>query len=414
MTKVLPIVNQGGSDSAQLDNTLEFMVMNGMDLPLAVMVTIPEPWDNNKSMDPKKRDFYQYYATMLEPWDGPASILFSDGDVMGAVLDRNGLRPQPLLHHEGWPTDPFQRGRRARHSRRRGRAQGPSAPRQDAAGGYRQGELVDDEKLKADYASRQPYGEWLDRNLVPLSSLKVPNKKVPSYTKDQLVQLQKAFGYRYEDVSTIILPMAKNGGEPAGAMGSDTPLAVLSHTRPNLSEYFKQMFAQVTNPPIDALREKIVTSTTVYVGAQGNLLEEDADNCKVLKIENPILTETDLLKIKAMDVPGFKVVTLSICYYKNTDLEKAIERLFVDVDRAYRDGANILILSDRDIDEYHVAIPSLLAVGAVSKYLVRTRKRTAMALILESGEPRLVHDFATLLGYGAAAINPYLAQETYR
>ena len=188
-------------------------------------------------------------------------------------------------------------------------------------------------------------------------------------------------------------------------MGNDTPLAVLSHTRPNLSEYFKQMFAQVTNPPIDALREKIVTSTTVYVGAQGNLLEEDADNCKVLKIENPILTETDLLKIKAMDVPGFKVVTLSICYYKNTDLEKAIERLFVDVDRAYRDGANILILSDRDIDEYHVAIPSLLAVGAVSKYLVRTRKRTAMALILESGEPRLVHDFATLLGYGAAAIN---------
>ena len=412
MTKVLPIVNQGGSDSAQLDNTLEFMVMNGMDLPLAVMVTIPEPWDNNKSMDPKKRDFYQYYATMLEPWDGPASILFSDGDVMGAVLDRNGLRPSRyyitkdgrlILSSEvgvlDIPADEVVRKDRLR-------------PGKMLLVDTVRGELVDDEKLKADYASRQPYGEWLDRNLVPLSSLKVPNKKVPSYTKDQLVQLQKAFGYRYEDVSTIILPMAKNGGEPAGAMGSDTPLAVLSHTRPNLSEYFKQMFAQVTNPPIDALREKIVTSTTVYVGAQGNLLEEDADNCKVLKIENPILTETDLLKIKAMDVPGFKVVTLSICYYKNTDLEKAIERLFVDVDRAYRDGANILILSDRDIDEYHVAIPSLLAVGAVSKYLVRTRKRTAMALILESGEPRLVHDFATLLGYGAAAINPYLAQET--
>ena len=195
-------------------------------------------------------------------------------------------------------------------------------------------------------------------------------------------------------------------------MGSDTPLAVLSHTHPPLFEYFKQMFAQVTNPPIDALREKIVTSTTVYVGAQGNLLEEDAENCKVLKITNPILTETDLMKIKAMKVPGFKVETISICYYKNTDLEKAIDRLFVDVDRAYRDGANILILSDREIDEYHVAIPSLLAVGAVSKYLVRTRKRTAMALILESGEPRKVHDFATLLGYGACAINPYLAQET--
>ena len=274
------------------------------------------------------------------------------------------------------------------------------------------GELVDDESLKADYASREPYGEWLDRNLVSLADLKIPNERVPSHEHDELVRLQKAFGYQYEDVSTMILPMAKNGSEPAGAMGSDTPLAVLSHTHPPLFEYFKQMFAQVTNPPIDALREKVVTSTTVYVGAQGNLLEEDAENCKVLKITNPILTETDLMKIKAMKVPGFKVETISICYYKNTDLEKAIDRLFVDVDRAYRDGANILILSDREIDEYHVAIPSLLAVGAVSKYLVRTRKRTAMALILESGEPRKVHDFATLLGYGACAINPYLAQET--
>ena len=412
MNKILPIINTSGSDSAMLDNALEFMVMNGMDLPLAVMITIPEPWENNKNISQKKRDFYQYYATMLEPWDGPAAILFSDGDVVGAVLDRNGLRPSRyyitkdgrlILSSEvgvlDLPAEDILRKDRLR-------------PGKMLLVDTVKGELVDDEKLKSDYASRQPYGEWLDRNLVSLSSLRVPNQKVPSYTKEQLVQLQKAFGYRYEDVSTILLPMAKNGSEPAGAMGSDTPLAVLSHTRPALSEYFKQMFAQVTNPPIDALREKIVTSTTVYVGAQGNLLEESADNCKVLKIDNPILTETDLLKIKAMDVPGFKVVTLSICYYKNTDLENAIDRLFVDVDRAYRDGANILILSDRDIDEYHVAIPSLLAVGAVSKYLVRTRKRTAMALILESGEPRLVHDFATLLGYGAAAINPYLAQET--
>ena len=412
MTKVLPIVNQGGSDSAMLDNTLEFMVMNGMDLPLAVMVTIPEPWDNNQAMDAKKRAFYQYYATMLEPWDGPASILFSDGDVMGAVLDRNGLRPSRyyitrdgrlILSSEvgvlDIPADQVLRKDRLR-------------PGKMLLVDTRKGELVDDDELKTAYASSQPYGEWLDRNLVNLSDLKVPNKRAPGYGKEELVQLQKAFGYRYEDVSAVILPMAKNGGEPAGAMGSDIPLAVLSHTRPSLFEYFKQMFAQVTNPPIDALREKVITSTTVYVGGQGNLLEEQADNCKVLKITNPILTETDLLKIKSMDVPGFKVETLSICYYKNTDLEKAIERLFVDVDRAYRDGANILILSDREIDEYHVAIPSLLAVGAVSKYLVRTRKRTAMALILESGEPRLVHDFATLLGYGASAINPYLAQQT--
>ena len=410
MTKVLPIVNQGGSDSAMLDNTLEFMVMNGMELPLAVMVTIPEPWENNHSMDPKKRAFYQYYATMLEPWDGPASILFSDGDVMGAVLDRNGLRPSRyyitkdgrlILSSEvgvlDIPAEEIVRKDRLR-------------PGKMLLVDTTRGELVDDESLKADYASREPYGEWLDRNLVNLADLKIPNERVPSHEHDELVRLQKAFGYQYEDVSTMILPMAKNGAEPA--MGSDTPLAVLSHTHPPLFEYFKQMFAQVTNPPIDALREKVVTSTTVYVGAQGNLLEEDAENCKVLKITNPILTETDLMKIKAMKVPGFKVETISICYYKNTDLEKAIDRLFVDVDRAYRDGANILILSDREIDEYHVAIPSLLAVGAVSKYLVRTRKRTAMALILESGEPRKVHDFATLLGYGACAINPYLAQET--
>ena len=419
MTKVLPIVNQGGSDSAMLDNTLEFMVMNGMELPLAVMVTIPEPWENNHSMDPKKRAFYQYYATMLEPWDGPASILFSDGDVMGAVLDRNGLRPSRyyitkdgrlILSSEVGVLDIP-----AEEIVRKDRLRPGKMLLVDTA----RGELVDDESLKADYASREPYGEWLDRNLVNLADLKIPNERVPSHEHDELVRLQKAFGYQYEDVSTMILPMAKNGAEPAGAMGSDTPLAVLSHTHPPLFEYFKQMFAQVTNPPIDALREKVVTSTTVYVGAQGNLLEEDAENCKVLKVHNPILTstdpiltETDLMKIKAMKVPGFKVETISICYYKNTDLEKAIDRLFVDVDRAYRDGANILILSDREIDEYHVAIPSLLAVGAVSKYLVRTRKRTAMALILESGEPRKVHDFATLLGYGACAINPYLAQET--
>ena len=412
LTKVLPIVNQDGSDSAMLDNTLEFMVMNGMDLPLAVMVTIPEPWSNNKSMDPKKRDFYQYYATMLEPWDGPASILFSDGDVMGAVLDRNGLRPSRyFLTKDGRlilssevgvldiPPEDVLRKDRLR-------------PGKMLLVDTVKGELVDDDKLKAAYASRQPYGEWLDRNLIRMEDLKVPNQKVPSHSKEDLIRLQKAFGYRYEDVSNIMIPMAKNGSEPSGAMGSDTPLAVLSHTHPPLFEYFKQMFAQVTNPPIDALREKIVTSTTVYVGAQGNLLEEAAENCKVLKIDSPILTQTDILKIKTMDAPGFRVRTVSICYYKNTDLEKAIERLFVDVDRAYRDGANILILSDRDVDEYHVAIPSLLAVGAVSKYLVRTRKRTAMALILESGEPRLVHDFATLLGYGACAVNPYLAQET--
>jgi glutamate synthase (NADPH/NADH) large chain len=242
--------------------------------------------------------------------------------------------------------------------------------------------------------------------------IKIPNKKVPTHTKEERARLQKAFGYTYEDFRTSILPMALNGAESIGAMGIDTPLAVLSNRHQPLFNYFKQLFAQVTNPPIDSIREKIVTSTTVYLGKDGNVLEEKPENCKNLKINNPILTNTDLLKIKNMKVEGFKVETIPITYYKNTSIEKAIDHIFVEVDRAHREGANIIILSDRGVDENHVAIPSLLAVGAVQHYLVQTKKRTSMAVILESGEPRDVHHFATLLGYGASAINPYLAQES--
>lgn len=274
------------------------------------------------------------------------------------------------------------------------------------------GELIDDNKLKEKYATKQPYGEWLDNNLIKLEDLKIPNKKVPAHTKEERARLQKAFGYTYEDFRTSILPMALNGSESIGAMGIDTPLAVLSNRHQPLFNYFKQLFAQVTNPPIDSIREKIVTSTTVYLGKDGNILEEQPENCKNLKINNPILTNTDLLKIKNMKVEGFKVETIPITYYKNTSLEKAIDHLFVEVDRAHREGTNIVILSDRGVDENHVAIPSLLAVGAVQHYLVQTKKRTSMAVILESGEPRDVHHFATLLGYGASAINPYLAQES--
>ncbi len=412
MNKILPIVNTSGSDSAMLDNALEFMVMNGMDLPLAVMITIPEPWENNKNISQKKRDFYQYYATMLEPWDGPAAILFSDGDVMGAVLDRNGLRPsryyitkdgRMILSSEVGVLDCEPDNILVKDRLRPGKMLLVDTVR---------GEVVDDEKLKEYYASREPYGEWIDRNLVQLSDLKIPNCKVPAYTNDELTRLQKVFGYKYEEISTMVLPMARLGAEPSGAMGTDTPLAVLSSQHPPLFNYFKQMFAQVTNPPIDAIREKVVTSTSVYIGAHGNLLEDHPDNCKVLKVHNPILTETDMLKIRNMNVPGFKVATVSINYYINTSLERAIDRVFLEVDRAYKEGANIIILSDRDIDEYHVAIPSLLAVSAVSQYLIRTKKSTALALILESGEPREVHHFATLLGFGACAVNPYLAQET--
>ncbi len=412
--KVLPVVNASGSDSAMLDNTLEFLVMSGMDLPLAVMITIPEPWANNKTMNQHKKDFYQYYATMMEPWDGPASILFSDGDIMGAVLDRNGLRPsrymitddgQLILSSEVGVLDIDPTKIVVKERLRPGKMLLVDMVK---------GEVIDDDKLKEKYACSQPYGEWLDNNLVTLKSLHIPNQRVPEFTDEERQRMQKAFGYAYEELKASILPMARDGGEAIAAMGVDTPLPVLSKTYHPLFHYFKQLFAQVTNPPIDAIREEVVTSTTVYIGTEGNVLEETPKNCNVLQINNPILTNTDLMKIKSMKVEGFKVEEVPITYYKNTSLERAIERLFVEVDRAYREGGNILILSDRGVDENHVAIPSLLAVSALNQHLVKTKKRTSVALILESGEPREVHHFATLLGYGACAINPYLAQESIK
>ena len=414
LQKVLPVVNTEGSDSAMLDNTLEFLVMSGMDLPLAVMILIPEPWANNSLMSQKKKDFYQYYATMMEPWDGPASILFSDGDIMGAVLDRNGLRPSRyyitdddylILSSEVGVLDIDPTKIVVKERLRPGKMLLVDTVK---------GRVIDDDELKETYAGKQPYGEWIDRNLLNLKDLKIPNQRVPEYTKEERQRMQKAFGYTYESLRDAILPMAKNGGEGTSAMGIDTPLAALATDHQPLFNYFKQLFAQVTNPPIDSIREKVVTSTTVYIGEDGNLLEEKSINCQVLKVNNPILTNTDLMKIKNMKVDGFKVEVIPTTYYKSTSLEKAIERLFVEADRAYREGANILILSDRGVDEYHVPIPSLLAVSALQQHLVKTKKRTAVAMILESGEPREVHHFATLLGYGACAINPYLAQDTVK
>ena len=410
--KILPVVDTRGSDSAMLDNTLEFLVMSGMPLPLAVMITIPEPWTNNKTLDQDERDFYQYYATMMEPWDGPASIVFSDGDLVGAVLDRNGLRPSRyyvlksgdvILASEVGVLEVPEEEIVLKERLHPGKMLLVDTVK---------GKIYQDEELKEIYATKQPYGEWLDSNLVELKELKIPNKRVEDYGKEQRKQLQKAFGYTYEEYKNSIRTMALNGGESIAAMGVDTPLAVLSEKQRPLFDYFKQLFAQVTNPPIDAIREEIVTSTTIYVGKKGNLLEEKPENCQVLKINNPILTNTDMLKIKQMHKPGFKVAVVPITYYKSTKLERAIDRLFVEVDKAYKDGANILVLSDRGVDENHVPIPSLLAVSAVHQHLVNTKKQTSLALILESGEPREVHHFATLLGYGACAVNPYLAQDS--
>ncbi len=410
--KILPVVDTNGSDSAMLDNTLEFLVMSGMELPLAVMITIPEPWSNNQTLSQDERDFYQYYATMMEPWDGPASIVFSDGDVMGAVLDRNGLRPSRyyvmkngdlILSSEVGVLDVPEEEIVLKERLHPGKVLLVDTVR---------GKILQDEELKQLYTVSQPYGEWLDSSLVELKDLKIPNIRVEEYEPVRRKQLQIAFGYTYEEYKNSIRMMALNGGESIAAMGVDTPLAVLSAKKRPLFDYFKQLFAQVTNPPIDAIREEIVTSTAVYVGKRGNLLEEKAENCQVLKINNPILTNTDMLKIRKMKKDGFRVAVVPIIYYKSARLERAIDRLFVEVDKAYRDGANILVLSDRGVDENHVPIPSLLAVSAVHQHLVNTKKQTSMSLILESGEPREVHHFAALLGYGACAVNPYLALDT--
>ena len=413
LQKVMPVVDTNGSDSAMLDNTLEFLVMNGVDLPLAVMMCIPEPWEKNDTISQTKKDFYQYYATMMEPWDGPASILFSDGDYMGAILDRNGLRPsryyitdddQLILSSEVGVLEIDPAKNVVKERLRPGRMLLVDTVN---------GKLIDDDELKESYATRKPYGEWLNNNLVNLKDIHIPNVKVETYEKEERQRLQKNFGYSFEDLQRII-PMANTGNEATKAMGKDTPLAVLSERTHPLFNYFKQLFAQVTNPPIDAIREEIVTSTSVYLGKDGNILEEKPDNCNVLKINNPILTNTDILKLKNIKEPGFKTAVVPIVYYKGIKLEKAIEQVYVEADKAHKDGANIIILSDRGVDEYHVQIPSLLAVSAVHQYLVKTKKRTTLSLVLESGEPRSVHHFATLLGYGASAVNPYLAHETIK
>ena len=284
MHKVLPIINQEGSDSAMLDNALEFMMMSGMDLPLAVMIMLPAPWAHDKSMPQEVKDFYHYYATMMEPWDGPASIVFSDGDLLGAVLDRNGLRPSRyyitddnhlILASEVGAIDIDQS-----HVVKKERLRPGKMLLVDTG----KGKIIDDEELKHYYASRKPYGEWLDSNLVQMKDLKIPNEGVPQLSKTRRAQLQKTYGYTYEQFDTMILPMALNGAEPVSAMGCDSPLAVLSKKHQPLFNYFKQLFAQVTNPPIDSIREEIVTSTTVYVGEDGNFLEEKADNCKILEV----------------------------------------------------------------------------------------------------------------------------------
>lgn len=409
-SKILPIINTSGSDSAMLDNALEFLVMNGMPLEKAVMILIPEPW-KHQDTGQKKKDFYHYYATMMEPWDGPAAILFSDGEKVGAVLDRNGLRPSRyyltsdnmlILSSEVGVLD-IDEKKIVKKSR--------LEPGKMLLVDTKKKELIEDYDLKNEYASSNPYGEWLDTYLLHLKDLPAPDKKTHIHSQHERDILYKIFGYTYEDVKDIILPMARVKLEPTSAMGTDIPLAIYSKNHLSLFHYFKQLFAQVTNPPIDSLREEVVTDTTIYIGSDGNLLKDKSDNCTVLEVNNPILTSRDMDKIRQLNQTGFKNETISLLFYRSTSLKEALDNLFIECDKAYRNGANILILSDKGVDEGHMAIPSLLAVSALEQHLVKTKKKTDISIILESGEPRDVHQFATLLGYGATAIYPYLAHE---
>lgn len=409
-SKILPIINTSGSDSAMLDNALEFLVMNGMPLEKAVMILIPEPW-KHQTMDQKKKDFYHYYATMMEPWDGPAAILFSDGQKVGAVLDRNGLRPSRyyltsdnmlILSSEVGVLD-IDEKKIVKKSR--------LEPGKMLLVDTKKKKLIEDYDLKNEYASSNPYGEWLDNHLLYLKDLPAPDKKTHIHSQHERDILYKVFGYTYEDVKDIILPMARVKLEPTSAIGTDIPLAIYSQNHLSLFHYFKQLFAQVTNPPIDSLREEVVTDTTIYIGSDGNLLQDKSDNCTVLEVNNPILTSRDMDKIRQLNQTGFKNETISLLFYRGTSLKEALDNLFIECDKAYRNGANILILSDKGVDEGHMAIPSLLAVSALEQHLVKTKKKTDVSIILESGEPRDVHQFATILGYGATAIYPYLAHE---
>ncbi len=412
MRRVLPVVTEGGSDSQMLDNALEFLSMNGFPLSLAGMVLLPEPWQGGRQ-DAPWRDLYRYYATMMEPWDGPAAILYSDGEKVCASLDRNGLRPlrcaltddrRLILSSEAGVL--FEENA---HILRRWKLTGGDVLEAD----LNTGELRESKALKTAYAKQQPYSDWM-RCFIALDDL--PKSEAKNATPDDSSRLRlcKAFHYTWEDEHDILLPMAQNGTEPIVSMGADEPLAALSKTHPSLFDYFKQRFAQVTNPPIDALREEIKTDCSIYIGDDGNLLSGGADNCTVLELKTPILTEEELGRIRAIQHPAFSVRTVSLLYEETTSLRDALAAFFAACDQACRDHVNILILSDRGLDEKHLAIPSLLAVSALEQHLIHIKKRTAVSVVLESGEPRDVHQMALLVAFGARAVNPYLAHDCVR
>ncbi|AOR23093.1 glutamate synthase large subunit [Clostridium taeniosporum] len=414
LNRVLPIINKEGSDSAILDNNLEFLYMNGIDLTRAVMMTIPEPWQKSKTMSKEKRAFYEYNATLMEPWDGPAAIVFTDGEKVGAVLDRNGLRPSRyyitkdrrlILSSEVGALDIPAENVEKKDRLRPGRMLIVDTVKK---------EVIDDEELKHKYATKYPYKKWLEENLVTLDKINEGKSFKIEYDKYTRKRLEKTFGYTYEEIKTTILPMAEKGVEPLAAMGIDVPIAPLSKDAQLLFNYFKQLFAQVTNPPIDAIREEIVTASNVYLGPEGNILEDKASNCELLKLEAPIINNEELSKIKSLNKGELRSKIIDIVFDKGTSLEDALEEMFDKAQEAYEKGYTLLILSDRSVSANKVPIPSLLAVSGLHQYLVQKGTRTSVGLILESGEPREIHHFATLIGFGASAINPYMAYESLR
>ncbi len=414
LKKILPVINTDGSDSAQFDNCVELLTLAGRELPHAMMMMIPEPWENHESMDAERRAFYEFHSCLMEPWDGPASMAFTDGKFIGACLDRNGLRPSRYYVTKDDVVIMASEAGVLQIEPERIAVKGRLQPGKMFLVSLEEGRIIADEELKRKYASAQPYRKWLDDNHILLKDLPQPPHTHPPEPKT-ILQRQQAFGYTFEDLRFIVGPMGRDGIQPLGSMGTDTPLAVLSHKPQLLYNYFKQLFAQVTNPPIDPIREEIITSTDNMVGGEGNLLEPTPESARLVKMHYPILTDEELEKLRHINRPGFSCVTLPILF-KAADgakgLEHALEVVFQAADKAIADGANIIILSDRGVSATLAPIPALLAVAGLHHHLIRSGTRTKIGLILESGEPREVHHFAVLIGYGATAINPYLAYES--
>ncbi len=414
LQKIFPICVEGGSDSATFDNVVEFLHMGGRPLPHAVLMMIPEAWSAHQTMSDERKAFYEYHECFMEPWDGPASVAFTDGDVIGAVLDRNGLRPSRYYVTkddmvvmasevgvlEIAPEDVVIKDR--------------LHPGRIFLVDMKQGRIIDDEELKKGFSSEHPYREWLNENLLSIDKLPSP-KQIHGTDYDTLLQRQQAFGYTHEDLRVLMAPMAAKGVEPIGSMGTDTALAVLSNRSRLMYDYFKQLFAQVTNPPLDGIREELVTQVGTAIGPEKNLLKPGPESCRQISLSCPVLTNEELARVRDLDMHGFKSVVVPILYSvaeEGSGIEKALESIFSRVDQAIADGYTYIIMSDRNVDASNAPIPALLATSAVHHHLIRNGKRTHVSIILESGEPREVHHFAVLLGYGVGAVNPYLAFES--